>query len=1000
MLAGSRKGPEYTEVQKPAFELLRDHFGYTYLPGEALDTERGSDAEVVLVNRLGRKLAEINAGLSFAGVRQAIDTLRQPLAKGLIDANEVCHHLLSRWVTVGEFEGGKPVGRSVRYIDYDNPENNEFLIVDEFPVKGPRTDRRLDLVVFINGIPVVSLECKEPGDAHGVAKGIHDLLAYQDPEVGVARLYHTVLLCAALKRSDAQYGTVLTPPNRYTHWKSAFPLSPFELERRIGRSPTPQDILLAGLLSKHNVLDLLRNFVVFDRQGGKAVKKIARYQQFEAVNKTIQQIINPEDSQLRKDRGGIVWHTQGSGKSLSMLWLCFKLRRQKELDNPTLLIVNDRKDLDKQITETFLNCGFENPVRASRVRHLRKLLNGPPGQTVMTTVQKFRDEIDAHKGSRHPVLSQADNVFVLIDEAHRSEYGRFNAHLRRALPNACLLAFTGTPIPKTTMKFGAYIHQYTMPQSVQDGATVPILYEARLPELSVWGRQLDPIFEAQFAELTPQQRETLKQQEVTEKKLALVADRIAKIAFDIYQHYRDNFAADGFKAQVATCSQAAAAMYYAELSKYLPDRIALLISGTEEKKSELNILREQFADEDRIIDDFKEEGVDTLAMIIVVDKYLTGFDAPLERVLYLDKPLKEHNLLQAIARVNRPLPEKDKQWGLIVDYWGVARFLDKALAIFSEDIQIDTILRKRDDERAFQALKQRRAEVLALFPEGLARDTIEPWILVLENIDTRAIFLTRYRVFYQAIEQLLPDPKALDFLGDFAWLRRVRREALTHYGGEEDTSLAGCNEKVRQLINQHVKAEDVAVLLKPVSILSDQFSQEVAKLDSPRARASRMEHAMDRTLTLKVNEDPAYYEPLQQRLERIIHDHKQERIDDVREFQLLKNLREDMRKGQSQTAESLGLSEDAYAVFGLLRKHVLTGDDAEAEPGGQLTNLADAIFETLRQEAVIDWIHKEDTQREMRRKIKRELRLADCPSEKIEPVTTAIMDLARVRLAS
>jgi type I restriction enzyme R subunit len=259
------------------------------------------------------------------------------------------------------------------------------------------------------------------------------------------------------------------------------------------------------------MLDLLRNFVVFDRQGGRTVKKLARYQQFEAVNETMRQITDPQDKRPRKDRGGIIWHTQGSGKSLTMLWLCLKLRRQKELHNPSLLIVSDRKDLDRPISETFLNCGFENPIRASRVRHLRKLLDGPPGQTVMTTVQKFRDEVDVGKGSRHPVLSRAENVFVLIDEAHRSEHGRFNAHLRRALPNACLLAFTGTPIPKTALKFGSYIHKYTMPKSVEDGATVPILYEARLPELAIWGQQLNSIFEAQFTDLTPKQREQLKQ---------------------------------------------------------------------------------------------------------------------------------------------------------------------------------------------------------------------------------------------------------------------------------------------------------------------------------------------------------------------------------------------------------------------------------------------------------------------------------------------------------
>lgn len=991
-----RQGPEFTDVQKPAFEALRDHFGYIYLPAESLDTERSSDAEVLLVERLSRKLREINPGLSDSGVRQAIDALRQPLAKGLIDANEACHNLLSRWVTVDEFDGGKPVGRSVRFIDFDNPAKNEFLVVDEFRVKGPKHTRRFDLVVFVNGIPLVVGECKEPGDPHGITKAVENLHAYQNPEDGAVRVFHTAVLCLALKKHDAQYGTVVTPLTRFSQWKSAYPLSVFELERRLGHTPTNQDILLAGLLNPCNLLDVLRSFVVFDRQGGKIVKKLARYQQFEAVNRAIARVTDPNAREARRDRGGIVWHTQGSGKSLTMLWLALKLRRQKELDNPILLIVTDRKDLDRQITETFLNCGFENPIRASRVSHLRKLLTGPTGQTVMTTVQKFRDEVDLQKGSRHPVLSKAENVFVLIDEAHRSEYGRFHAHLRRALPNACLFGFTGTPIPRTSMVFGPYIHKYTMPKSVEDGATVPILYEARMPELAVWGK-IDPIFEAQFAELTTEQREKLKNQEVTERKLAMAQDRISKIAFDIAEHYRTFFEADGFKAQVATCSQDAAAAYFKELQKYFPDRVAVLISGTEEKGSELHKLREHFANEETIIDSFKEDGVDKLAVIIVVDKYLTGFDAPVERVLYLDKPLREHNLLQAIARVNRPMPEKDKTWGLIVDYWGVAGFLDKALEVFADDLQVEDVLRKRNDDAAYEVLRQRKTEVFAIFPDGLTRGSIEAWILALDKEDIRAIFLARYREFYKALEQLLPDDRALQFLGDFAWLRRVRREMLVHYSEQEDTAVEGASPKVRDLINQYIRASDVTVLLAPVNILDDKFHEEIEKLGSTRAKASRMEHAMSRTITIKLHEDPVFYESLQERLERIIEERRLERIDDVREYQLLSSLREDLRKGQSETADALGLDENSFAVFGLLSQRWVASLGTGV-PESKLTDLAGAIFETLQEEAVIDWQSKEDTQREMRRKLKRQLRLADCPAEKIEELTTAIMDLARVRL--
>jgi len=997
MPSNNEKGPEYREVQRPAWELLRDHFEYDYADGESTEfaAERDSDTDPLLVGRLSKKLRDINEGLTDEGVRQAIAALRQPLASTLIDANETCHRLLGRWVTVEEMQHGKPVGRSVRYIDFDNPENNEFLVVEEFTVKGPRYTRRLDLVVFVNGIPIVAVECKRPDDDRGIEHAVRDLLVYQEADKGVVRLFHTVQLCMALKRADARYGTVCTPLRRYAEWKTVYPQTKFDLERKVGRTPTKQDFLLAGMLSKENLLDMIRNFVVFDREGGKLVKKVARYQQFEAVNEAVKRIVDPQSDLPLKDRGGVVWHTQGSGKSLSMLWLGLKLRRQKVLDNPTLLIVTDRRDLDRQITQTFSNCGFENPVRASRVSHLRRLLNGPPGQTVMTTVQKFRDEVDIQKGSRHPILSDADNVFTLIDEAHRSEYGQFAAHMMRALPNSCRLAFTGTPIDKTQATFGSYIHKYTMPQSVEDGATVPILYESRLPELAVWGKRIDPLFDAEFAHLTKEQREKVKQQQVTERKIAEATDRIEMVAADIAEHYKANFEPDGFKAQVAACSQKAAGMYFQELSKHLPGRVALLISDPSDKDSELWELKKPFDDEEAVIDQFKEEGVDKLAIIVVMNKYLTGFDAPIERVLYLDRRLTDHNLLQAIARVNRPLPEKDKQWGLIVDYWGVSGFLDKALEVFSQDVAVEDVLHKRDDESVYQALKQRHADVFSMFPKDLDRSDIEPWILALEKEDVRAIFHARHRAFYKALEQLLPDPRALTFLQDFAWLRRVRREAATHYQ-TEDTELPDCSEKVRELIDRHVKGEEVKLLLEPVPIMSDRFSEEVKKLKDPRAKASRMEHAIQRTITVKLHEDPVFYESVRERLERIIVERRDQRIDDAQEFKLLMAVRDDIKQGHSEDADSLGIKKEAFPFYGLLKKHV--AEDANSGAAAKLAELSEAVFDALKHEAVIDWSQKEDVQREMRRKIKRQLRLADFPTKDVEAVTSELMDLARVRL--
>ena len=836
--------PERPDCQDPALALLREVHGYQVMRGSELADERdaagGSGGGVWLASRLKAALQRINPGLSSAGAKQALSALTQPAGADLLEANEACHTLLSRWVSVEEASpspGQAPLRRSVAFFDFENLDNNEFLAVDEWTVRGAAGECRFDITLFVNGLPLAVIECKDPADKHAVSKAVTDLLAYQSAAAGVPRAFHTVHFCFALARHDARFATVTTPMDHYGRWKSRRPHSDRELQEQLGRPVTAQDTLLAGLCHPANLLDCLRSFTAFERKGGRVLKKLARYQQWEAVHDATERCEDTERGPL-KNRGGVIWHTQGSGKSLSMLWLALRLRRSRVLENPTLLVVTDRSGLDRQITRTFQNCGFENPIAARSGRHLHEMLSGANGRTVLTTIQKFQDNMLPRDGS---TLAEGSNVIVLVDEAHRTEYGVFNARLRKALPEAALIAFTGTPIPKTVMKFGSYIHRYTMPQSVADEATVPILYESRLPDLAVWGKRLDPLFEAEFSEMSDEQRETIKKKEVTARKIAEASDRIEMIAFDIAQHYQANFEPDGFKAQVAACSQRAAAKYYECLNRIFPDRVAVMISDPPKNEAQLWQLRKKFgSDEEETIRQFTEDGVDRLAILIVVDKYLTGFDAPVERVLYLDKPLQEHNLLQAIARVNRPLPQKDKQWGLVVDYWGVAGFLDRALKGLYEDLPFEEpVMQRRDDDEAFTALRGRHTAVFELFPSHLSRTTIEPWYIALEKEDARAVFLARYRSFYQALEQLLPDPRALDYLGDFAWLRRVRRELETFFQ-EEDLSIPDCSRRVRELIENSIKGDEIIPLLKPVSILSPDFDREMAKLRSDRAKALRM----------------------------------------------------------------------------------------------------------------------------------------------------------------
>lgn len=1043
----SRSGPEFFDVQRPGSELLRSVFGYTVLDGQSPDfaKERDRTSEVILVERLARKLQEINGPLTDTQVRTAIDTLRRPKATSLLEANEELHNLLSRWITVEEtLPDGRTVGRSVRYIDFENPANNEFLVVEEFGVKGLAYERRLDLVLFINGIPIVAIECKAPDDKAGIKLAIDQLGQYQREADGIPQLFASILFTVATKGMDARYGTIDTPAKYFAEWKDPWPMTRDELFAKLGRNPTVQDVLFAGLFAPANLLEHLRNFVVYEGRGGRKVKKVARYQQFQAVNLAYQRALEATVAGKKEERGGVVWHTQGSGKSLTMLWLAVKLRRAKELNNPMLLVVTDRRDLDKQITQTFIACGFPNPIHAARSKpkpketalppplgkkpkkpkdpdDSRTLLSSSKGQTIMTTVQKFRDDYDREKRrSKHPVLSEAENIFVLVDEAHRSQYDIFAAAMEKALPNACRMAFTGTPLiqgkKSTTRVFGSYIHKYTMAQSERDGATVPIKYEARMPVLAVWGNKIDPIFEAEFADLTPEQREKIKNQHMQEIDIALAENRIEQIAFDIYEHYTKTIEPNGFKAQVVACSQRAAARYYHALDKYehLAGRVILLISDPKRGEADLLALKEKFVNEDELVRSFVEDPLDRVAIMIVVDKYLTGFDAPIEQVMYLDKRLQDHGLLQAIARVNRPCSVQkqdldpatgepttvtiDKEYGLVVDYWGIAERLDKALAVFAkEDVDPATVWTQRDGESAVADLRQKQREVFGLFDPKLTREALDPWVESLAPEDQRAAFERASRAFMKALDQLLPDKRALAFLDDAKWLEDVRRKVRRDYY-VEDLAVTAASAKVRKLIDQHVKTEEIVQLLPPVPILSERFAEEVSKLTSGKAKTERMIHAIRKEITEKLPENPAMYESVQKRLERIIDERRQARISEVEAYKQLVIEYEKLKAEAKQSDEWAGKSRHARPFFNLLDSKLDSLPNGDGQARSERKRLSEDLVELLEREAVIDWVDKEDVQRAMRRSIKRRLREADISPDRIEEVTASVMDLARARL--
>ncbi|MGZ2374071.1 HsdR family type I site-specific deoxyribonuclease [Sinorhizobium medicae] len=523
-------------VEEPATDLVRVLFDYKPLaPDDVRRLRDGLATEPVLTVRLAECLKRLNPWLGEDGVRRAVAAVTRVTAVDVMEANESAYTALTYGVTAPHTEGGRRQDRNVRFFDFDDPSANTFEFARQVAIKGARQDIIPDIVVYVNGLPLAAIECKSPSLADPMGEAIRQFRRYEGRDefagLGAPRLFETAQISIALARDVAKYGTTLTPARQWAEWRDPYPLTLDALAAQLGRTPTGQDILLAGLLSPANLLDLIRNFVMFETIDGRRIKKLARYQQFVAVGKAIERIRTAPNPQRR---GGVIHHTQGSGKSLTMVFLATKLRRLPEAENPTIVIVTDRTDLDDQITGQFQRSGFANPIQAESGDALRKALSGGAGTTVLTTVHKFHSAVP----KRSSVISKARNVFVMVDEAHRTQYGALAARMRAGLPNACMIAFTGTPIDKkdrsTREVFGDYLHRYLIDQAVKDGATVPIYYEMRDARIRIDGRDFEREVRAAFPELSEDEIAKLKRGTGLQEKLAGAPIRVEAIGPKTY----------------------------------------------------------------------------------------------------------------------------------------------------------------------------------------------------------------------------------------------------------------------------------------------------------------------------------------------------------------------------------------------------------------------------------------------------------------------------------
>ncbi|WP_292405412.1 MULTISPECIES: type I restriction endonuclease subunit R [unclassified Methanoculleus] len=981
----TRDPRELTEVEDPAVEVLTRHLGWTERTVREADTLRPSRKEPVLTVLLREKIRDLNLWISEENIDRVVYQITNIPAASVLGANEKVHAMLDLGTTVQQDlgDGWGERSRTVRLIDYEKIENNDFSAVRQYPVEH-YTECIPDIVLFTNGIPIGVIECKSPYLTRAMAEALRQLNRYQEIDSGFRnqgcpKLFRTAQVLIATHGTVARFGTNYTPLRHWSEWKDPWPLTLEDLTFILGRLPTSQDVLLFGTCSKENLLDLIRNCIVFEREDGRVVKKVAKYQQFRATNKILAQVTAPER------RGGFVWHWQGSGKSLTMEFTAVKLRRNKALANPTLVVVTDRTDLDHQIHGTFLHCGFPNPVNATSAAALKETLSHPVGQTVMTTIQKFQDAAEVY-----PPLTDERNIFVLVDEAHRSQYSILAANMRKALPNACFIGFTGTPVSQkkrdTFAEFGPCIDRYDHKQSVVDRNTVSIYYESRLPQLSITGNNIKELAERLFSGYSDEQRASLIRKYVTRTAIAVAPDRIGKICEDLLLHYQTHIEPNGFKAQIVAPNRLGAVRYTEALKTLGRQDCAVLISTMHNDEEQYKLYHTSKTEEQEIIRRFKEE--EDPKIIIVCDKLLTGFDAPREQVMYLDSPLKEHTLLQAIGRVNRR--QKGKEYGLVVDYWGLGSALRDALGMYDDDdvegmIHLDF---KREILPHLQAAHRAAMNFFAPVPQRSAEeDYKQACILYLKPEDLRISFDHVFKQFSQYLDMLLPDPEALRYVPDLRWLADIRIGARNIFS-EEDDPVEDLGAKVRKFIDDHLRADGILRISEPIPLYSAGFETEVGRLRSDDAKASMIEHAVKHEIHLKLDEDPVFYEGLLDRLNRILEEYRHQQITSTERLARLTAVLDDARHPQRH-AGVLGLDPEVAPFY-----QVMAVDIDNPEP---LKEAAIEICAILKEHTVIDWQQKEDTRRVMRQRIKRVLRAVGYPSDKIQDMAVRLVELAARR---
>lgn len=979
---------EFNKVERPALEQLRS-LGWSYVEGAILSPEesgeRSSLKDVVLEKRLTSSIHRINPWISDENLRKVVHGLTKTNYTNLIEANQSIWNAINQCVSVMQDQGKGNKGQTVHIIDFDNIENNEFLCTNQFKVKGINRDIIPDIVLFVNGLPLAVIECKSPYITDPMEKGIDQLLRYANrrkplDNEGAETLFHYNLLMVSTYGYKARLGTITSHAEHFLEWKDPYPLK----KEEIGSELISQKVLIAGLFRRENLLDILQNFTVFEPVGSRILKKIPRYQQFRAVHRTIKRLKSGENS---KEKGGVIWHTQGSGKSLTMVFLTLKIRRDPELRSYKLVFLTDRRQLDSQLTAVFRNAQNETVHQANSISNLKELLSRDSSDIITATVQKFEENAD-----QLSILNESEKIIILADEAHRTHYGSLGVTISTGLPNAPRIGFTGTPLiksQKTVKTFGSYIDTYTIGEAVKDGATIQILYEGREPAVKVTGDSLDSLFDEYFKDQSVEEREAVKKKFGTTRAVLEAPRRIQRVCIDIVNHYKEHIQPNGFKAMIVTSSRNAAITYKEKLDELGTIRSAVIISKNHNDEKRFWEYTER-SEQKKQIEDFKKpfgygKGESNLSILIVKNMLLTGFDAPVAQVMYLDTRLVEHNLLQAIARVNRI--GRNKFRGYIIDYYGLSDYLTEALEMFStEDVSGALIELKEEIPR----LKNAHTRVMDHF-DGLDPKDIEACVVALEDTTRRQSFHTDFHAFSKQMDIILPDSAAAPFLDDLKRLGKISVGARNLYR-DEQLNISGAGEKVRKLIEEHVYSTGGDPKILPVDLLAADYREKLRHHKSSRSKASEIEHAIRHHVKINLEEDPEYYGKLSEKLEDIIKKNE-ERWDEL--VQLLLDFREDIENGREKQAEEHGLTITEQPFYNILMAELTnSGKEVDMQTRERVKEVTRSFVEMLEEATqIVGFFDKWDERKRVKLKMRRVL-IENFDESLVKPVTDRFMELA------